>query len=216
MKKLLSYLWPLTTKLDSDHNGVLELTWYNGKKLLDTKNANYSYGLLQKVLETGLKEIDLSKVNSVLLLGLGGGSVVKSLREKFNYTGSIHAIELDAKVIAIAESEFGISNSQNLSIEQGDALSFVKHCSSKYDLIIVDLFIDTLVPEQFLGYDFCNELTNISSYFILYNLGIELPKDDLAHEVSTFFKNSNDYKVNILKKVEQKNTLLLVEKNQSK
>ena len=44
MKKILSYLWPQTTKFPSDHNGNLEVTLYNGKKMLDSKNANYSFG----------------------------------------------------------------------------------------------------------------------------------------------------------------------------
>ncbi|HCY82004.1 MAG TPA: spermine synthase, partial [Xanthomarina gelatinilytica] len=31
MARLLSYLYPITKKIESDINGTLELTWHNGK-----------------------------------------------------------------------------------------------------------------------------------------------------------------------------------------
>jgi hypothetical protein len=76
MKKLFSYLWPSTRRFSSEINGILEVTYINGKKVLDTKNANYSYGSLQKILEIGLTKVDLNKVDNLLLLGMGGGSMI--------------------------------------------------------------------------------------------------------------------------------------------
>ena len=56
LKKAFSYLWPLTKKIKSDFSGDLEVTWLNGKKVLDTKNANYSYGALHQILDLALQK----------------------------------------------------------------------------------------------------------------------------------------------------------------
>lgn len=62
------------------------MTYVNGKKVLDTENANYSYGSLQKILEIGLTKVNLKNVENLLLLGMGGGSIIHSLRNTFEYT----------------------------------------------------------------------------------------------------------------------------------
>ena len=142
MKRLLSYIYPVTKTIDSKYSGKLEITWYNGKKHLNSANANYSYGSLQSILKFGLKKINLSKVNSVLILGLGGGSVIETLRQDFNYSGLIEAIEIDPVIIDIAKTEFGIEQNETLKIHCADAYEFVKDHSKTFDLIIVDLYID--------------------------------------------------------------------------
>lgn len=43
-KVFLSYFWPLTRKIDTDYNGLLFLTLFKGRKILNSKNANYSFG----------------------------------------------------------------------------------------------------------------------------------------------------------------------------
>jgi len=213
-KKLLSYVWPQTTKINTDYNGVLELTWFNGRKILDSKNANYSYGTLQRLLEEGVSKIDLKKVGCILLLGLGGGSIIASLREKFSYNKKIDAIDIDRIVISIAEKEFGIFASENLYIENLDALEFVKNCKSTYDLIIVDLFIDSQVPSQFLTVEFCNYLSRIlnGEGTILYNLGIKVINESTQHLVVDYFRNNNEFECKLLERVQRTNMLLLAVK----
>lgn len=209
MKKLLSYFWPIKQEvISSDYSEQLEVTWENGKKVLNTKNANYSYGSLQKILETGLNKIDLDAVSSILLLGLGAGSVVDSLMEKFNYSGKITAVEIDEKVIEIAKNDFNITRHKNLQIIHDNALNYVKTSSEKYDLLIVDLFIDTQVPKQFYSNDFCNNLKKLLSQkgVILFNTGIDL-NDTTTNTLKNNFK---DYQCNLLHKVEKTNELLII------
>ena len=81
LKRLLSYLFPFTRRVPSPVSGHLEVTLYNGRKVLDSATANYSYGALQRVLRYGLQQLDLVQVRSILLLGLGGGSVIQTLRK---------------------------------------------------------------------------------------------------------------------------------------
>ena len=212
LRKILSYIWPITQKKESDFSGKLEITWIDGKKVLDTKNANYSYGTLQKVLENGLAHVDFQQINSVLILGLGGGSVVKSLHEKFNFYGSIHAVEIDQKIIDIAKTEFDISAIKNLEIHQADAFNFVKRSKEHYDLIIVDLFIDTEIPPIFLSEEFCQNLTDICQNILLFNLGFNQNSKDQAKKVTEFFDNNSNFEVLSFEKVEGINRLLIASK----
>ena len=213
LKQILSYLWPITAKKDSDFSGILEVTWIDGKKVLDTKNANYSYGALQKVLENGLNFIDFRQIESVLILGLGGGSVLRSLQDKFNFFGKIHAVEIDQKIIDIAKREFDISAIKNLNIHNSDAFDFVKNRDQFYDLIIVDLFIDAEIPEAFLSEEFCQNLSEICQNSLLFNLGFNQKAGDKSKKVTQFFKADEKFKVEEFEKVEGINRLLLAKRN---
>ena len=79
MRKILSYFYPITQKIETFQNGIVEITYYNGKKMLNSAHANYSYDSLQLILKYGLTKVDLKQVNAILLLGLGGGSVIQTL-----------------------------------------------------------------------------------------------------------------------------------------
>jgi len=213
MKRLLSYIWPQTKKISSHYNGMLEITLLDGKKVLDSKGANYSYGSLQQIFENGIDKINLSKVNSVLLLGLGGGCVIDSLRNKFLYQNNITAVELDATIIKIAQEEFGIKTTDNLNIIHQDAFVFVKETVANFDVILVDIFIDQKVPEQFYSDLFCHQIYRILNLNgnIIFNLGMSSLSTDQIAKVTKHFKQKGA-KVFVHKNVLETNTLLIVEK----
>lgn len=210
MLKYLSYLYPITRKIKSDYSDTLEITWYNGKKHLNTKNANYSYGSLQAILKFGLEQMDLKKVQSVLLLGLGGGSVIETLRTNFNYKNKITAVDIDPVVIDIAKTEYQLDEDAEMSIICQDALAFVKEETSTYDLIIVDLFIDTNVPKTFMGIPFWEELLKLRTTqgCFLFNASLEEEKSDALITLINYLK-TKIYKVDVYDKVNETNTLII-------
>ncbi len=157
-KKIISYFFPITKKIKSVHNGYLELTVVNGRTVLDTSNTNYSYGSLQRVLKFSLEHTDVSHAENVLLLGLGGGCVLKTLWNEFNYKGNVTAVDIDPVIITVAEKEFGILPDGKTRIVCADAQDFVKDDIDKFDLIIIDLFIDNIVPEKFLQQEFWKDV----------------------------------------------------------
>lgn len=163
MKKLLSYFYPFTTKIKTEQNGIVELTYSNGRKILDSANANYSYGSLQRILKFGLKKIDLANTENILLLGLGGGSVIQTLREDFEFKGKVTAIEIDKTIIDIALKEFGLSSDKNLEVIYADASEYVKQRKKQFDLLIVDLYIDNIVPSAFYSIPFWKSATELLS-----------------------------------------------------
>ncbi len=210
MREFFSYLWPTTKSFSSEINGTLEVTYINGKKVLDSENANYSYGSLQKIMEFGLAKIDLQKVENLLLLGMGGGSIIKTLRNNFEYYNSIVAIEIDPEIIKLAREEFGINNSGNLKIIHEDALDYVKKSEERFELIVIDLFIDTQVPPLFYGEEFCKNVSHLmdKNSSIIFNTGINLQKESeiIKRIISNF---GNEFKFKIFKKVNRTNTLLI-------
>jgi spermidine synthase len=213
VKKIISYLWPITHRFSSEINGALEITYLNGKKVLDTANANYSYGSLQKILEYGLAKLNFSQVENILVLGMGGGSVIHSLRNTFKYSKNIVAVEIDPQIIKIAKDEFGITSSEKLQIIEANALEFVKTSEEKFQLIIIDVFVDTLVPTAFYGKEFCVNIQRLISsggYFLLNaGLNLDAETETLKNWMSTF---ANGFQLNLLSKVNGTNTLLIGQK----
>ena len=196
----------------------MEVFTVNGKKFLNTKNANYSFGTLQRLLETGLSKVDLRNVSSVLVLGLGGGSVIFSLRKKLKYKGKITAVEFDKKIIEIARDEFSILQFSDLVIKNADAFEFVRQAREKYDLIIIDLFIDTQVQPQFYSIDFIENVCQLMppGSFLIFNLGIGETNRDKRNGVIAYFQTKPEYSVLVLEKVQDYNTLMIVNKSASK
>ena len=206
MKKIFSYIYPVTKKIRSEFSGELEITWYNGKKHLDSKNANYSYGSLQRILKIGLEKIDLTSTKKVLILGMGGGSVIKTLQDDFNYQKHITAVDIDPVIIKIAKEEFDIVESENLKIICEDAQLFMQLNSQKFDLIIIDLYIDTKVPSPFLEIPFWQQISNAGAT-ILCNASLEESDKKLNNIIR--FLEQKQYKIEKYEKVNNTNTLLI-------
>lgn len=165
----------------SEINGDLHVYWSEDRKLLDTKNTNYSYGTLQEVLNRGLRLIPIDKVESVLVLGMGGGCVVDSLRHEFRYEGPITGVELDAIVIEIAEKEFNLLEDGAVRVVESDADDYLTNLREEFDLVVVDIFIDTKVPPKFYTEAFWKKVERVVSKngFALFNAGIDLTDEEI-------------------------------------
>ncbi len=211
LKQILSYIYPITKKIQSKYNGVLELTWYNGYKVLNTKNTNYSYGSLQEILDFALSKIAFDNVDKVLLLGMGGGSVIKTLRNKYHYKGLIKAVEYDEVIVEIACKEYAICTDDLLQIITADAFEFVANDTGKYDLIIIDLFQDNKVPKQFFSKEFIENIKPLvtnNAYFI-FNLAMQDSALDIV-SLKNYFGTM--FNLQLFEKVLGTNTLLIGKK----
>ncbi|MBI3666320.1 MAG: hypothetical protein HY236_08870 [Acidobacteria bacterium] len=77
----------------------------------------------------------------ILLLGMGGGTVVHQCRA-FYHEARIDAVEIDATVIRLARKYFHLPRAQVRAV-RADALQFVREASGPYDAILDDVW-----PEQ--------------------------------------------------------------------
>ena len=217
IKRLLSYLLPVNIyQKKSEFSKNLEVTWNNGFLVLDSENTNYSFGSLQRVLKKGLKYIGYDRINkfeSILILGVAAGSIIETLKNDLKFKGKITGVEIDAAVIEIANKYFGLNQFDNVEIVIDDAFEFVLKTREKYDLIVIDIFQDTTMP-NFLFEDFfinrINFLLNVNG-FILFNTMI-LDKKDSERNIAYRTKFNDNYSVRLYPKIEHHNELFTIKK----
>lgn len=216
-QKLFSYIIPINIyKKKSALSKSLEVTWNNGELVLDSENTNYSFGSLQRILRKGLKYIGferIKKFNSVLVLGVAGGSVIRTLVDEIKYKGTITGVEIDEEIIKLAKDYFKLDKIKNLELVQDDAFEYVLKTKQKYDLIVIDIFQDTTMP-NFLFEDFfinrIHFLLNLDG-FILFNTMVLNEKDRVRN---LKYKSGFDakYSLRMYPKVEDHNELFTIKK----
>jgi len=217
LRKLFSYFIPINIyKKKSSISETIEVTWNNGELVIDSKNTNYSYGSLQRILRKGLKYIGferIKKFDNVLLLGVAGGSVIKTLVEEIKFKGKITGVEIDPAMIEVANTYFKLYEIPNLNIVIDDAFEFVLKTKESYDLIIIDVFQDTTMP-NFLFEDFFINRVNFllrKDGFILFNTMVI---NDGNRERNLNYKNkfNGNYSLRMYPKVETHNELFTIKK----
>ncbi|MDQ3101124.1 MAG: fused MFS/spermidine synthase [Bacteroidota bacterium] len=144
LRRALSYLWPVPIRNISSATGKLQVRWENGHKVLNSKHGNQSFGSLHEVWRRTFKTIELAdrNFNSVLLLGLGGGSVIHIIRDELKMEIPITVIEIDPIMFRLAKDEFGLNTYKHITVIQGDAIVQLHSLKKRYDLIVIDLFND--------------------------------------------------------------------------
>jgi spermidine synthase len=218
IQKLFSYLIPVKIfKKKSARSKIIEVTWANGELVLDSENTNYSYGSLQRILRYGLRNIGYDKIlnmEHILLLGVAGGSVIKTLVDEIEYKGKVTGVEIDPDIIQIANEYFNLNQIKQLEIVIDDAFEFVLKTKETYDLIIIDIFEDINMPnflfERFFSERVCFLLKNHG--FVLFNTMIL----DEAHNVRNrkYISEINPelFSTKMLPRIENHNELIIIEK----
>ena len=218
LKKWLSYFLPMNVvKKPSALSKAIEITWNNGQLVMDSAQTNYSYGSLQRILRKGLHYIGFDKIvamNHVLVLGVAGGSVIKTMVDEINYKKRITGVEIDPGIIALANEYFALDSIGNLEMVIDDAFDFVLKTKEKYDLIIVDIFQDIVMPNFLFEQFFANRLGYLlrEDGFILFNTmclketDTQRNNDYLKHFDSTAFTAIK------IPRVEEHNELIVIQK----
>lgn len=218
LKRIFSYILPINiVKKHSALSKSLEVTWANGELVLDSANTNYSYGSLQRILRKGLKSIGYDKIiemQHVLVLGVAGGSVIKTLVDEIKFKGKITGVEIDASIIALANEYFQLNEIPNLEIVVDDAFEFALKTKEKYDLIIIDIFQDTVMPNFLFEEFFTNRIGFLlkGKGFILFNTMCLKENDNIRNEKYVSAFNEKEFLVRKIPRVEQHNELIIVEK----
>lgn len=170
IKKLLSYFYPFKIKsIPSPLNGMFDVTWENGKKVLNTKDANYSYGSLHTIFQRALKEIKFGNkpLKNVLILGFGAGSIYKIIRKEYHLDVDIVGVEKDPTYKEIIP--LFLENLTNCNLVYGDAIDFMERNEGKFDLILCDLFVNNEVLSQTMDYSFIRNIKKsltVNGYYI--------------------------------------------------
>ena len=221
LKKIISFLIPINIyKRKSSLSNSLEVTWANGELVLDSKNTNYSYGSLQRILRKGLKVIGfetIQKMESILVLGVAGGSVIKTLVNEIDFKDKITGVEIDPEIIEIANTYFKLNEISNLTIVIDDASEFVLKTNENFDLIIIDIFQDTKMPNFLFEKFFIDRIGSLlkPSGYILFNTMLTKDSDTIRNKNYGTEFDATKFKTTFISRVEQHNELIIVEKCKS-
>lgn len=173
--KLLSFLFPQVLDVSpSKLNREIKIVESFGKKTLLAGGVPQSGGeyifMWEKVIGTLLSEGE--KINSCLVLGVGGGSVIWILRKRYPEV-KITGIEIDPAVVAASKKYFKLKSSPDLKIIIADAIEWVNQQKGKkhFDLIVVDLFLGRLNPQESREMDFLKNIDKLRAKdgMIIYN-----------------------------------------------
>ncbi|GGA73513.1 spermidine synthase [Flavobacterium palustre] len=218
LKRLLSYFYPIKIHTQkSTLSQSLEITWANGNLVMDSENTNYSYGSLQRILKLGLKNIGFAKIKkmeSILVLGVAGGSVIKTLVDEIQFKGNITGVEIDAEIIKMANQYFKLDEMKQLQIVIDDAFEFVLKTKEKYNLIIIDVFQDTKMPNFLFESFFINRVCFLlkSKGFILFNTMLLNNAENLRNQKLIDEFKSENFSIKTIPRVEKHNELIVIEK----
>lgn len=184
---------------------------------MDSKNTNYSYGSLQRILRRGLQAIGFKNIkdsNSILVLGIAGGSVIKTLVNEIDFKGEITGVEIDPEIISLANKYFKLNEIQNLTIIIEDANQFVQKTNKTFDLIIIDIFQDNSMPEFLFETVFIENTKSllIPGGYLLFNTMIHTKSDLERNKLYRNHFNTEEFSTYSLPKVEVYNELFIIQK----
>ena len=122
---------------------------------IQVNNLTQSGGVVEAIWKETLRKIRKEKIKSVLILGLGGGTVAK-LAKKYWPESEITGIEIDPMIVELGKKYLGLKNTK---IIIQDAYDYIKKNKEKYDFVIVDLYVGDEFPKKFEDEKFLKKLT---------------------------------------------------------
>ncbi len=209
MPNLFKYIYSffnetIIENTQSNINPCLEVSYVNGRMVLNTKNSNYSYGSLHRVFQSVFKKINIEKhkIEDVLILGFGAGSVASILLNEYGKSCSIIGVEADQKIIELSEKYFEVSKLKELTVYHEDAAEFLINNTKRYDLVVVDVYLDNDVPEQCETPSFIENLGSalnnnglIVFNKLVYNKSVEKSAEELHSKFRDILGETQIYKI---------------------
>lgn len=92
-------------------------------------------------------------VERVLFIGGGGFSTPKRYLEEYP-TVTVDVVELDPKVIEVADEYFGLPDSDRLNVIRADGREFLEKTDREYDVIVLDAYRKDRVPYHMTTVEF--------------------------------------------------------------
>lgn len=101
--------------------------------------------------------------SSILILGLGGGTLVHTYKTLFP-NAKITIVEIDEAVVGVAKKYFDFEETDLIRTEVVDGRVYIKReglKGTKYDLIILDAFTGEYIPEHLMTAEFLEEVKKL-------------------------------------------------------
>jgi spermidine synthase len=134
-----------------------------------------------------------TEVSQALILGLGGGSIAKLIRENWK-DSKITGVDVDPVIVELGKDYLGLSH-LNVDILIGDAYEFLEKAKKvTYDLVCVDTYVGDSFPKQFESPNFlenvkkCLSENGVAVFNRLYYSDKRKAADAFEVELSKHFK----------------------------
>lgn len=154
---------------DTDYHRI-RVTDNDGVRLLKFERNQQSSMRLDDPFETDIEYVGYLHLTlavrpdarRALVIGLGGGSVVKRMWR--DYPGiSIDVVEIDSEVVEVAREFFEVPDDPRIRIFTEEGRGFVRLAPDIYDIVIVDAFDDDRVPRQLTCEEFMRDARDCMS-----------------------------------------------------
>ena len=139
----------------------LTVTDNDGVRLLKFERNHQSSMRLDDPFETTIEYVGYLHITlavkpdaqRVLVIGLGGGSVVKRMWRDYP-TMRLDVVEIDPEVAEVASTFFELPADDRIDVHVADGREFLGRRCDIYDIIIIDAFDDDRVPRHLLTEEF--------------------------------------------------------------
>lgn len=95
-----------------------------------------------------------SKIENILLIGLGSGLIVTQFETIFENLKSVDVIDIEENIVNIAQDFFNFKPSKKFNFILQDGLTFLRGNKKKYDLIVVDVANNDGIDLRFLSAEY--------------------------------------------------------------
>lgn len=140
---------------DSKFNGHLKVVRTFGMgNYIQAEGLTQSGGIVESIWKSTLKQIKEKEINSILILGLGGGTLAKLLRKKYS-NAKITGVEIDPLMIELGRKYLDLDKYDiDIKIEDTNKFKF-----DEYNLVIVDMYSGDNFPKEFENEEFLKKLS---------------------------------------------------------
>jgi spermidine synthase len=141
----------------SDVNGQIVVYKDQTGIRLSVGGLTQSGRLIEIIWEKPLAQLKKYPVGSILIIGLGGGSILK-LTHRFWPKAEVTGIEIDPRMIDLGKKYLGLNADDKPRIILGDAYRELPKLPQKFDLILIDAYRGEDRPKAMQSSEFVRQI----------------------------------------------------------
>lgn len=97
---------------------------------------------------------------SILMIGLGGGTIVYQINKLYGKNVDMDVVEIDKKMVELSK-EFIPEEIKKINIFVEDGTEFIKKSKKRYELVFLDAYDGDKIPDNFLEEKTIEDINNI-------------------------------------------------------